>query len=147
MTSIIFNFGLSLGGFIMPAFVLPITALYASFNILILIGLAFLVVHHRISNQVTIGGGGVEPLERAIRAHGNLAEFAPSALILLALLELNGLPGWQLHALGGAFTAARLSHIHGMLTATLRTRSMGALFSVILMTSMIGMLLVRAVGG
>lgn len=127
----------------MADFVLPITTLYASINIFIMIIMMFLVVHHRISNQIALGAGGIEALERAIRTHGNLAENVPAAMILLALLELNAVPAWQLHLLAGAFTVARLSHIHGMLTATLNTRSMGALFSVILMTAMIGVLLVR----
>ena len=131
----------------MHAFVLPVTTLYASVNILMLVVLAFLVVHHRIANQVALGHGGIEALERAIRTHGNLAEYVPSALILLALLELNGLPGWQMHVLGGLFTLARLSHVHGMLTATPLSRSMGALFSVIAMVSMIGRLLTLAVLG
>jgi len=131
----------------MSDFLLPITAIYASLNIMLLIGLAFLVVHHRIANQVARGGAGIEPLERAIRTHGNLAEYGPSALILLALLEFNGLPTWQLVTLGTLFTFARVSHVHGMLTATLLTRSMGALVSIIAMVSMIGRLLTLAVMG
>lgn len=131
----------------MSTFVLPVTAVVASVNIALLVGLAFLVVHHRISNQVALGGGGVEALERAIRVHGNLAEYAPSALILLGLLELNDLPVWQLGVLGGLFTLARVSHLHGMLSATQLTRSMGALFSVIVMVAMIGRLLTLAVLG
>lgn len=131
----------------MSAFILPITAVYASFNIMLLIGLALLVVHHRIANQVALGGGGIEPLERAIRTHANLTEFAPSALILLALLEFNGLPMWQLVALGALFTLARISHVHGMLTATLLTRSFGALVSIIAMVTMIGLLLTLALMG
>ena len=131
----------------MSDFVLPITAVYASLNVMLLIVLALFVVHHRISNQVPLGAGNIEALERAIRAHGNLAEFAPSALILLALLELNGLPAWQLIILGALFTLARVSHVHGMLTATLMTRSMGALFSIVIMVTMIGRLLTLAVMG
>jgi len=131
----------------MQPFILPITTVYAAANITLLITLAFLVVHHRINNQVSLGGGGVETLERAIRAHGNLAEYVPSALILLLLLELNGVPSWQLHFFGAAFTAARLSHTHGILSSTLITRSMGTLFSVILIISMLGLLLVRLVTG
>ena len=128
----------------MSTFILPITAVVACANIALLLGLAFLVVHHRISNQVALGSGGFEGLERAIRVHGNIAEYLPSALILLALLEVNGLPGWQMITLGSLFTLARLSHVHGMLTATQLTRSMGALFTVIVMVSMIGRLLTLA---
>lgn len=131
----------------MSEFVLPATALYAAINILIMVVLMFLVVHHRIANQVPLGANGIEALERAIRSHGNLAENVPSALILLALLELNGLPVWQMHVLGGAFTVARLAHIHGMLTATLASRSMGALFTAILLATMVGVLLIRVFAG
>ena len=131
----------------MTTFVLPVTTIFASINIALLLGLAFFVVHHRIANQVALGSGGVEALERAIRTHGNIAEYVPSALILLALLELNGLPLWQLLFLGGGFTLARLSHVHGMLSATLLTRSMGALFSVITMVSMVGRLLTLLLAG
>lgn len=95
----------------MSTFVLPVTALYAGINIMLLVSLAFLVVHHRIANQVALGHNGVEPLERAIRVHGNLAEYAPSALILLALLELNSVSSLHLYVLGGLFTFARVSQI------------------------------------
>jgi len=131
----------------MTDFILPVTAVVTSFHVLLLIVFAFLVVHHRINNQVALGGCGVEALERAIRSHGNLAEFAPSAMILLGLLELNGLPAWQLWTLGGLFTVARLSHVHGMLKASLATRSMGAMFSIILMAAMIGRLGTLALWG
>lgn len=131
----------------MTTFILPVTAVVASVNVLLLIVLAFLVVHHRINHQVALGGGGIEPLERAIRSHGNLAEFAPSAMILLGLLEFNGLAAWQLWTLGGVFTLARLSHVHGMLTATLATRSFGALFSLIMLVVMIGRLGTLALWG
>lgn len=128
----------------MNTFVLPVTALYAGINIMVLVSLAFLVVHHRIANQVALGHNGVEPLERAIRTHGNLAEYVPSALILLALLELNGVAGLQLYVFGGLFTFARVSHIHGMLTATPLTRTTGAMFTVIAMMAMAGQLLLLA---
>jgi len=128
----------------MNTFVLPVTALYAGVNIMLLVSLAFLVVHHRIANQVALGHNGIEALERAIRTHGNLTEYVPSGLILLALLELNSLPGFQLYVLGGLFTFARASHIHGMLTATQLTRTIGAMFTVITMMAMAGQLLVLA---
>lgn len=131
----------------MSTFVLPVTTLFVCAHALLMIGLALLVVHHRIKNQISLGGGGIEALERAIRTHGNLTEYAPVALILLALLELNGLSAWKLFALGGLFTGARLSHIHGMLSAAVQTRTYGALFSVIAIIAMIGMLLMLAVLG
>jgi len=138
---------LSLGGMLHDCVRFARSTLFAVINIAILIVLAFLVVHRRIAHQVALGAGGHDTLERAIRAHGNLAEYAPAALILLALAELNGLPAWQLYALGGVFTAARLSHAHGLLTATLRTRTLGTIFTIVVMMSLIGRLLTLAVLG
>jgi len=131
----------------MSSFVLPITSMITAANVLLMVTLAMLVVHHRIANQVALGGAGIEPLERAIRAHANLVEYAPLALILLALLELNGLEAWQLWTLGGAFSVARLLHAHGILSTTLATRSSGALFTMILMVAMMGRLLTLALLG
>jgi len=113
---------------------LTITPIYAALNIMLAVVLTYLVVHHRIQNQVALGDGGHTELGRAIRAHGNLSENAPFALLLLALVEWNGLPGWQLHALGGAFTLARLAHAYGVLTTSMAPRSMGALLTTIILT-------------
>ena len=49
-------------------------------------------------------------LERAIRGHGNLVEYAPLFLILMLLLESNGAPDSQLIYSGVAFTLGRLMH-------------------------------------
>ncbi len=130
----------------MSTFVLPITSQFAVLNIAILIVLAFAVVHQRVSNRVLLGDGGVAALERAIRAHGNLAEYMPSALILLALLEFNATPAWQLYLLGGLFSVARLSHIHGIVVTRQLTRAFGALTSIIAIISMIGLLLTKVLG-
>ena len=49
-------------------------------------------------------------LERAIRGHGNLIEYAPLFLILMLLLELNDLPKYLLYMSGSVFTLGRLMH-------------------------------------
>ncbi len=60
-------------------------------------------------------------LERAVRGHGNFAEYTPLVLVLMALSELNGAPAWAINALGAMFVAGRLMHAaafstqHGML--------------------------------
>jgi len=124
---------------------LTITPIYAALNIMLAVALTYLVVHHRIENQVAMGDGGHTELGRAIRAHGNLSENAPFALLLLAMVEWNGLPGWQVHALAGAFTVARLAHAYGVLTATMTPRSMGALFTTIVLTVLSGLAVVQVV--
>ncbi|HEY9081070.1 MAPEG family protein [Magnetovibrio sp.] len=122
---------------------LTITPIYAALNIMLAVGLTYVVVHHRIQNQVPLGDGGHTELGRAIRAHGNLSENAPFALLLLALVEWNGLPAWQLHALGAAFTVARLAHIYGIMNAAIAPRSMGALFTTIILTVLSGLAVVQ----
>ena len=51
-----------------------------------------------------------ETLERAIRAHGNLIEYAPLFLLLLLLAEINQLNEVILHLSGASFFIGRLMH-------------------------------------
>lgn len=49
-------------------------------------------------------------LQRAVRGHGNLIEYAPLFLILMLLAELNSVPATYLHLSGIIFTLGRLMH-------------------------------------
>ena len=49
-------------------------------------------------------------LERAIRGHGNLTEYAPLFLILMLVLELSDASKTLLYACGTIFTLGRLMH-------------------------------------
>ena len=51
-----------------------------------------------------------EMLQRAIRAHGNLIEYAPLFLILLFLCEFSNLNSLYLHVAGIFFFLGRLMH-------------------------------------
>ena len=51
-----------------------------------------------------------ETLERAIRGHGNLIEYAPMFLLLMLCLELRGIPQEKLLLAGTLFTLGRLMH-------------------------------------
>jgi uncharacterized membrane protein YecN with MAPEG domain len=95
-------------------FSLSISLLFASINGLIFLVLSALVVRGRFSEQVSIGAGGKERLEVAIRVHGNFAEYVPFALLLLALLEASGTSDTVLYSLGAILTIARLSHAYGL---------------------------------
>ena len=66
-------------------------------------------------------------LERAVRAHGNLAEYTPIMLILLYLLETlpaTSVTRTALHILGGAFLLGRLTHgiCFGFMTSSMPLR-------------------------
>lgn len=91
-----------------------ITALYGGLLGLLFLVLCWQVVDHRRKGKVGLGTGGNPDLERAIRVHGNFAEYAPLFLVLLLLAELGGAAAWLLHALGGAFVLGRVAHAWGL---------------------------------
>ena len=89
---------------------MPITAILAGANALILLLLAVLIVRHRRAAGISLGFGKDEMLKRAVRAHGNAAEYIPIVILLIAALESLAAPEWLLWGLGGLFTLARALH-------------------------------------
>ncbi len=91
-----------------------VTAVVAAALAFIFIKLSFSVIELRKIHKVSIGSGGVDALERAMRAHANFAEYVPLGLVLIASLELNGAP-WILVAVIGLFLVlGRYFHAKGM---------------------------------
>ena len=97
-----------------------ITALYAGILGLLYIFLAANVIRTRGQTGVSLGDGGNQLLERRIRAHGNFAEYAPFALLLIAFLEANGLGTTWIHVFGIALVAGRSMHAVALSSLTLR---------------------------
>ena len=91
-----------------------ITALYGGLLGLLYLVLCWLVVAKRRDTRVGLGIGEDATLERAVREHGNFAEYAPLFLVLLLLAELNGGALVLLHGLGAAFVLARIGHAFGL---------------------------------
>lgn len=87
-----------------------ITLFYAAVTAIWLIVLSARVITYRRGNRVEIMSDQSRTLDFRIRAQGNLTEYAPLALILLALLELHGLVGWGVHILGLLFLTGRFLH-------------------------------------
>ena len=90
-----------------------ITAVYTSLLAIWLVFLSFRVIALRGSPVfafLNINTDDEEMLQRAIRAHGNLTEYAPMMVILLYLLETNGTDPSTLHGLGFAFLVGRVMH-------------------------------------
>ncbi len=90
------------------------TAFYAALAAFFLIYLSFRVIGARRRARVAIGDGEDRTLQRRIRAHGNFAEYAPLALILMGLAEAQGAPLWTVHVLGLALLAGRALHAYGV---------------------------------
>ena len=72
---------------------LLITAFFSSILALIFYKLSINVIKLRRKYKISLGSSKKhKDLEQAIRAHGNLSEFLPIGLILLACLEINHIP-------------------------------------------------------
>jgi uncharacterized protein len=96
----------------MPA--ITITPIYAGLLALAYLLLTLQVIRLRWRFRVGLGDGGQALLQRAIRVHGNFAEYAAFGLVLLLLTELGGAPIWAVHTLGGLLLAGRLAHLVGL---------------------------------
>jgi uncharacterized membrane protein YecN with MAPEG domain len=70
-----------------------------------------------------------------MRAQANFAEYVPFALVLIALADAGGAPGWIIHPLGAALVAGRAAHAWGITRETedfrFRVGGMIATFGVI----------------
>lgn len=126
---------------------LPVTSLYAGLLGLLLVVLSARVVLVRRSAQVSLGSGGNAELEQRIRTQANFVEYVPLALLLLALLELGGMPGWAVHALGSALLLARLAHPLGMAGHGMAFRVLGASLTFTVLLVLAAALLGQALAG
>ncbi|MBU1620017.1 MAG: MAPEG family protein [Gammaproteobacteria bacterium] len=93
---------------------LAITSFYAAILALIYVVLAVLVIRQRFKCRVGLGTGKEPQLLQTVRMHGNFAEYVPFLLILVALMELQQSPVWQLHLVAGLTLAGRVLHAVGL---------------------------------
>lgn len=93
---------------------LIVTTLIACILAALFLRLSFGVIRLRRQHKVGLGSGGVDDLERAIRAQANFAEYVPIALILMACLEFNEAPLWLIAILGIALVFGRVMHAIGI---------------------------------
>ena len=105
-----------------------ITALYAGQLGLIAIAIAFLAGSTRGRLNVSLGDGGHTELLLAMRRHANFVEWVPLALILIAVLEMNGVSSRAIHSLGGVLVVSRILHAIGIKADSMKSiaRLLGA---------------------
>ena len=117
---------------------MEISLLYTSLITILAIFLAFRVGVTRGKTNTLLGEGDSSELLQSIRSHGNLIEHAPLALMLLLLLEMQGIADWKLHLLGSSFFLFRILHAYGLSISRESTpyRVLGALGSWVLMLGM-----------
>lgn len=92
----------------------PITALYAGILAIYAIWLSSRAGLMRSSIGISILHGDNMKLAEKMRRHQNFVEYVPIALILIAVLELNGGSAMFLHGLGAALVVARVAHAKGL---------------------------------
>lgn len=93
-----------------------LTLLFAGLCALLQTALTALVIRQRTQARVSLLDGGNKQLLHRIRAHGNFVETAPMALLLMALLEVNGLSAGWLWVFGSLLVVGRLLHAYGLLS-------------------------------
>lgn len=115
-----------------------ITAMYASLLAILYIVLSYRVAQRRMRFQVGLGTGQNTELERAIRIHGNFAEYVPFVLLLLAFFEAGGGPSWAVHVAGAGLLVARGLHALGLTASSGRSpgRFSGALLTWLVMVGL-----------
>lgn len=91
-----------------------ISPLYIAVFSLMFALLSLRVIRLRQTVRVAIGDGGDKALRRAIRVHGNFAEYVPLTLILIFAAESVGVSTEWIHGLGIALFVGRLLHAYGV---------------------------------
>ncbi|NBX66824.1 MAG: glutathione metabolism protein [Proteobacteria bacterium] len=109
------------------------TGFYAGILAIFYIYLAVRVIKVRRRTKTKLGDGGNEDLMNAIRAHGNFAEYVPFALLLMAILNQQGLAPAFIHVMGSALVLGRIIHAYSITKDILKLRpvGMGMTFTVI----------------
>lgn len=93
---------------------MSITLIAAGLIAIIHVILVFNVGWWRGKTKIHLGTGTSEPLMRAVRAHGNNAEYAPLLIILLGLLEFTDSNYYVVLSIGILSVLARALHGYGL---------------------------------
>lgn len=96
---------------------IPITSLISALFALLFIPLTLQVGLARIKTGIFFGDGGNPVLARRRAAQSNFVQYAPFALFLLLLCELQHAPLVWLLAIGGTITVGRVAHAWCLLTS------------------------------
>nr|WP_267874198.1 MAPEG family protein [Telluria aromaticivorans] len=71
-------------------------------------------LRYRRRLHIPVGDGGNTAMLRAMRVHGNFAEYTPIGLLLIAACEFSGAPDLLVHGLGILLLVSRLIHAFGL---------------------------------
>lgn len=91
-----------------------VTPFYAALLALVFFQLSARTIKLRRQLKIAIGAGGNPTMHRAMRVHGNFAEYVPLSLLLVFMFELQGAHFLLIHLLGACLLLGRLAHAHGV---------------------------------
>lgn len=91
-----------------------VSPFYAALLALLFVLLSVRTVRLRRQLRIGIGDGGNPQMLRAMRVHGNFAEHVPLSLLLIFMLELQGVHFAIIHLLGICLLLGRLAHAGGV---------------------------------
>jgi uncharacterized membrane protein YecN with MAPEG domain len=91
-----------------------VTPFYAALLALVFLRLSMVTIKLRRQLKIAIGAGGNPTMHRAMRVHGNFAEYVPLSLVLVFLFELQGAHFFFIHLFGACLLLGRLAHAHGV---------------------------------
>lgn len=95
--------------------IVPVTGVFAAVLGILLLVLSAHVVKFRFKYRKNLGVTDDRDFEVAVRTHANLVEYAPLALIMLAIAELNGVASGLIYWTGMALVVGRILHAWGMI--------------------------------
>lgn len=90
------------------------TSIYAALLALMGIFLTYRVILMRGKTGISILDGGSKPLALRIRQFGNFIEIVPLVLILMLLVEIQGVSSYWVHAMGTLILLSRICHPIGL---------------------------------
>ena len=93
---------------------ISIVPIYAALLAGFFIFLSVRVIRIRRQERIGVGDGNNMRLRRAIRVHGNFAEYVPFSLILVAFVEMQQFAPFIIHALCLVLISGRLCHAYGV---------------------------------
>ena len=93
---------------------MKVTPFYAALFALLFFALSVRTLRLRKKLQIAVGDAGNKHMLRAMRVHGNFAEYVPLTLLLIFMVEGTGVPSVWVHAFCIALLAGRLSHAFGV---------------------------------
>lgn len=112
------------------------TLLYGSLNALLFVALSANVSRTRAKTNTWLSDAVPPEVHRASRAHGNFAESAALATVLLLAIELGGASATVAHIFGGTYVVLRILHAAGTLMKS-SISVVGAMGTLVLLLAMV----------